>query len=107
MTSNRAKKIKFPLPESSKVGGLESLLTVKVIGRSQAANDNMHRHAATNSASLLQSDPRKGLRFMQAVPHNSAKGDHMNWPSLPLEEWKNTCATLHMWTQIVGKIRLE
>lgn len=31
----------------------------------------------------------------------------MTWPSLPLEEWKDTCATLHMWTQIVGKIRLE
>src|SRR6188474_3003535 len=29
-----------------------------------------------------------------------------NWPSLPLEEWKDTCATLHMWTQIVGKVRL-
>jgi hypothetical protein len=28
------------------------------------------------------------------------------WPSLPLEEWKETYATLHMWTQIVGKIRL-
>jgi len=28
------------------------------------------------------------------------------WPSLPLEEWKDTCATLHMWTQIVGKTRL-
>ena len=31
----------------------------------------------------------------------------MLWPSLPLEEWKDTCATLHMWTQIVGKVRLE
>ena len=30
----------------------------------------------------------------------------MKWPSLPLEEWKDTCATLHMWTQVVGKIRL-
>jgi hypothetical protein len=29
------------------------------------------------------------------------------WPALPLEEWADTCATLHMWTQIVGKIRLE
>jgi hypothetical protein len=29
-----------------------------------------------------------------------------NWPPLPLEDWKDTCATLHMWTQIVGKIRL-
>ncbi|HEX9698865.1 MAG TPA: DUF5996 family protein [Acidobacteriota bacterium] len=28
------------------------------------------------------------------------------WPSLPLEAWSETCATLHMWTQIVGKIRL-
>jgi hypothetical protein len=28
------------------------------------------------------------------------------WPSLPFAEWKETCATLHMWLQIVGKIRL-
>ena len=28
------------------------------------------------------------------------------WPELPLEEWGDTCATLHMWTQIVGKIRM-
>ncbi len=30
-----------------------------------------------------------------------------NWPELPFEAWKDTVATLHMWTQIVGKIRLE
>ncbi|HWF19416.1 MAG TPA: DUF5996 family protein [Verrucomicrobiae bacterium] len=29
------------------------------------------------------------------------------WPALPLAEWKGTCATLHMWSQIVGKVRLE
>jgi hypothetical protein len=28
------------------------------------------------------------------------------WPSLPLEAWRDTAATLHLWTQIVGKIRL-
>ena len=28
------------------------------------------------------------------------------WPALPLESWKDTCTTLHMWTQIVGKVRL-
>lgn len=28
------------------------------------------------------------------------------WPSLPLEAWSETCATLHLWTQIVGKVRL-
>ena len=29
-----------------------------------------------------------------------------NWPPLPLAEWADTYATLHMWTQVVGKIRL-
>jgi hypothetical protein len=28
------------------------------------------------------------------------------WPELHLESWKDTCATLHMWTQIVGKVRM-
>lgn len=28
------------------------------------------------------------------------------WPSLPLAAWQDTYATLHMWTQIIGKIRL-
>jgi len=29
------------------------------------------------------------------------------WPTLRLGDWQETYATLHMWTQIVGKIRLE
>src|ERR1700692_137773 len=28
------------------------------------------------------------------------------WPELNYADWKETLATLHMWTQIVGKIRL-
>src|SRR5437868_2426520 len=28
------------------------------------------------------------------------------WPLLVYAEWQDSCATLHMWTQIVGKIRL-
>ena len=28
------------------------------------------------------------------------------WPSLPYEAWRDTCATLHLWLQIVGKIAL-
>ena len=28
------------------------------------------------------------------------------WPELPLAAWQETYATLHMWTQIVGKVRL-
>ena len=29
------------------------------------------------------------------------------WPILVLEEWQDTLATLHMWTQVVGKIRMK
>ena len=29
------------------------------------------------------------------------------WPALPFLEWKDTAKTLHMWTQVVGKIRLS
>ena len=28
------------------------------------------------------------------------------WPALPFVEWRDTATTLHMWTQIVGKIRM-
>ena len=31
--------------------------------------------------------------------------DHL-WPALPYDAWKDTYATLHMWTQIVGKVAL-
>src|ERR1700750_3186641 len=29
------------------------------------------------------------------------------WPELPTTSWRDTYATLHLWTQIVGKIRLS
>src|SRR5438034_4067913 len=29
------------------------------------------------------------------------------WPELPLEAWTDTCDTIHLWTQVVGKIKLE
>jgi hypothetical protein len=32
--------------------------------------------------------------------------DVSSWPPLPLEPWEPTRATLHLWTQVVGKIRL-
>src|ERR1700689_2120157 len=35
-----------------------------------------------------------------AVNHSDA------WPELPLAAWQDTYDTLHMWTQIVGKIRM-
>lgn len=39
---------------------------------------------------------------MSAPPQSS----NSSWPELPLHAWQNTYATLHMWTQVVGKIRL-
>jgi len=37
----------------------------------------------------------------------NAVGAHRDqWPSLALEAWSDTSATLHLWTQIVGKIRV-
>jgi hypothetical protein len=35
------------------------------------------------------------------TPSNAAR-----WPELPYSAWKDTCATLQLWTQIVGKARL-
>ncbi|HVO51034.1 MAG TPA: DUF5996 family protein, partial [Thermoanaerobaculia bacterium] len=32
--------------------------------------------------------------------------DEGAWPELRYEAWKDTYATLHMWTQIVGKVAL-
>ncbi|MEJ2093130.1 MAG: DUF5996 family protein [Syntrophobacterales bacterium] len=37
--------------------------------------------------------------------HNFSSSE--DWPSLPWEAWQETCATLHMWSQVVGKIRLR
>ncbi len=36
----------------------------------------------------------------------AASGNRDAWPALPLKDWEATRATLHMWTQMVGKIRL-
>lgn len=38
--------------------------------------------------------------------HTAMSDSPACWPALPLGSWKETCDTLHMWTQIVGKIRL-
>ncbi len=39
---------------------------------------------------------------MDAIQQDNAAA----WPALPLDEWRDTLDTLHMWTQVVGKIRL-
>ena len=44
---------------------------------------------------------KSGLRNQQESPIDQQR----LLPALPLEEWKDTYATLHMWTQVVGKVR--
>jgi uncharacterized protein DUF5996 len=34
------------------------------------------------------------------------QGTHAPWPELPWRDWVPTLSTMHMWTQIVGKVRL-
>jgi Family of unknown function (DUF5996) len=34
------------------------------------------------------------------------EGAGPSWPPLGFDAWRDTCATLHLWTQIVGKVRL-
>ncbi len=46
-------------------------------------------------------------RKMDARQDTSARATAELWPPLPFEEWKDTYDTLHMWTQIVGKVRME
>ncbi len=33
--------------------------------------------------------------------------DRISWPDLPYPAWRETCTTLHLWMQIVGKVRLS
>ena len=32
--------------------------------------------------------------------------DAAHWPELPFAAWKDNCETLHLWTQVIGKVRL-
>ena len=32
--------------------------------------------------------------------------DNSHWPDLPFSAWSETCDTLHLWTQIAGKVRI-
>lgn len=40
-----------------------------------------------------------------AIPTAPAAREEL-WPALPLQAWRDTCGTVHMWTQIAGKVRL-
>lgn len=41
------------------------------------------------------------------TPHPTSTAVSETWPELSLKDWKPTYHNLHMWTQMVGKVRLE
>ncbi|MGW3860994.1 DUF5996 family protein, partial [Streptomyces sp. NPDC005047] len=43
---------------------------------------------------------------VQHSPTASEVSHRAAWPSLRVADWTETRDTLHMWTQIVGKLRL-
>src|SRR6184192_2201953 len=56
------------------------------------------RQPVRRSVSILN------LRTMAKQDDRQSSADF--WPALPFNEWQATAETLHMWTQIVGKVRL-
>src|SRR5271167_2945205 len=43
---------------------------------------------------------------MQKPEHDAPTNSHETWPALPQEAWSDTCATLQLWLQMVGKVRM-
>ena len=48
-----------------------------------------------------RSDPGRDVARLAASPATDAA-----WPALSYAAWKDTCSAVHLWTQVVGKIRL-
>ena len=55
---------------------------------------------------LLMAELHMEVRMTPDMRSSPASNVTEVWPSLPLGAWEDTYTTLHMWTQIVGKIRL-
>ena len=47
------------------------------------------------------------MKNSPALPILTEQQRDLLWPALPFTDWQATAASLHMWTQIVGKIRLS
>jgi len=56
----------------------------------------------TTIGGIFSTEQREtGFKEAASMPSN-----RQNWPPLVYADWQDSCATLHMWTQIVGKVRL-
>src|SRR6266849_10527466 len=55
----------------------------------------------------MEQGDNQAEKHMESISKTQQGERAESWPALPYEAWKDTYETLHMWTQIVGKIRLE
>src|SRR5574340_112383 len=62
-----------------------------------------HEFTPQMSAGVYALQPKETTVMIESYLANAGN----KWPTLPpLKDWQDTCATLHMWTQVAGKIRL-
>ena len=65
-----------------------------------------HRRDTISESQLRRCSHGRGLFPSAVMAPQPAIPHHAPWPELPLDAWQDTYASLHMWSQIVGKIRL-
>src|SRR2546427_685114 len=98
-TSSTAARVR----ESARGGG-----DSRRVGRGRAGRgDRRHRACGVPSRrrpAATRTARRGGRALSPTVPPDVGAG--AAWPALSLDEWRDTYATLHMWTQIVGKTSL-
>jgi Family of unknown function (DUF5996) len=56
---------------------------------------------------MEQRDNPEDKQYMENISKTLQEERAESWPALPFEAWRDTCETLHLWTQIVGKVRME
>src|SRR5262249_34416142 len=108
--------LKWSLPGMFAVAGALVLVVTTLRGPASAGA----RNRLTTATTLLTAHPTTILfvleRLMSQTPEKSEKHqthEHRStavsdsptcWPALPPDAWQDTRETLHMWTQIVGKV---
>ncbi len=80
---------------------LRNGLSKKEISRFSCRSDVMLVSPQRSTASASRRRPSPNTR------RKRNRGDMSAWPELPYAAWADTCATLQLWTQIVGKTRLS
>src|SRR5437588_2419723 len=56
---------------------------------------------------MEQRNNQEDEQYMESISKIQQGERAERWPALPYEAWRDTCQTLHMWTQVVGKVRME